>query len=79
MDVLTSAGAVIDALGGTQKLAELIGKSPQTVSNWRTNGFSAKTADFIRAELQAIGKTAPGSLWGMMEPRRPFHFVLGEH
>ena len=38
---LTTASDVIDALGGTKKMAELLGVGAAAVSNYRTKGFPA--------------------------------------
>lgn len=64
----TSAGAVIDALGGTTAVAELTGSKLNTVSNWRAFGvFPPKTYLVLINELAAKGHEAPASLWGMKE------------
>lgn len=40
---LSSAGDVIDALGGTKAVAELLGVGPSSVSNYRRLGFPARS------------------------------------
>jgi hypothetical protein len=40
---LTTAGEVIDALGGTSAVAEIFDVWPSAVSNWRKLGFPAWT------------------------------------
>jgi hypothetical protein len=69
---LVTASQVIDALGGTTKVAKLCDRSPQSVTNWRAaNRLPADTFLVISEELVRIGQTAPPSLWGIKEPRRP--------
>lgn len=73
-ETLTTAGAVIDALGGTTALARLTGNKAQVVSNWRSFGrFPPRTYLFLTGALAEIGKSAPDHLWGMDPPpaRRP--------
>lgn len=64
---LTTASAVIDAVGGTgaaQKLARK--KTPQVVVNWRASGrLPADTFLIFQTELKARGYTAPSMLWGI--------------
>ncbi len=43
-----SVNNIIDALGGTSKLANLLGVNPSAVSNYRQKGFPA-TVSFILA------------------------------
>ena len=76
---LTSASAVIDALGGTKATAEMLmwhapekGTKDQHVSNWRsTRRLPAWTFLILTQELGAIESSAPPSLWGIKEPRKP--------
>lgn len=67
MDELLTASDVIDALGGTSKVARLTGRSMQAVSNWRERGaFPAETFLLLGDALGKAGRTAPASLWGML-------------
>jgi hypothetical protein len=67
MIVLQTTNEVIDALGGTSKVARLLGRPMNDVSNWRSTGkFPPKTFLAIRA-LLAPGYTAPPPLWQMDE------------
>jgi hypothetical protein len=69
MKQLRSASEVIDALGGTTATAQLIGRKPQHVSNWRASGrLPAFTFLLLTAELENLGMTAPPSLWGIRDP-----------
>lgn len=70
MKHLTSASAVIDALGGTGAVARISSRREQAVANWRTRGLPPETYVVLTAELEKIGKTAPASLWRMVEPER---------
>jgi hypothetical protein len=67
---LTTAGDVIDALGGTGATASLLGiRWPQVVANWRVRGRLPPDRYLVMlAELRARGKTAPPSLWGIASP-----------
>jgi DNA-binding transcriptional regulator YdaS (Cro superfamily) len=38
MDILSSADAVIEAMGGASKAAACLGQKPNTVGNWKTRG-----------------------------------------
>jgi len=63
---LHTAGAVIDALGGTGATARLVGKTPQHVSNWRAdNRLPSYTFLVLTAALKERSHTAPPSLWGI--------------
>jgi hypothetical protein len=42
------ANTVIDALGGTTKVAELCDLTTGAVSQWRTNGIPKTTLKFLR-------------------------------
>lgn len=64
--MLNSTDEVIDALGGTSKVANLAGVIPQAVSNWRAAGsFPPDTYVLLKAALKKNGKSAPDSLWRM--------------
>jgi hypothetical protein len=69
--VLTSTGEVIDALGGNVALADMLTlKNHQAVSNWRRYvNFPPRTYVAMQEGLAEVGKTAPASLWGMIERR----------
>lgn len=69
LEVLETVEDVIEALGGTAAMARLTGSRMTAVSNWRRqyNRFPARTYTHILAELEKVGKTAPASLWGMID------------
>ena len=68
MELLTSVDAVIDTLGGTGAVARKLGLGPSAVSNWRAKQrINPELYLALQAELAAVGKTAPPSLWGMVE------------
>jgi hypothetical protein len=70
---LTNAEAVINALGGTSETAKALSTPrrrylAQHVNNWRAaERFPAYTYLKFRSALEAQGKAAPASLWGMAE------------
>ncbi len=66
MRTLHTSGEVIDALGGTAKVARLFGRRMTVVSNWRTSGgFPANTYLAFRDALNGIHAEAPAELWNM--------------
>lgn len=66
---LETVDAVIDALGGRMAVAELTGRLPQQVTNWRAAGTFAPTTFLVMTTaLDAIGRRAAPSLWRMDEP-----------
>lgn len=68
MDHLATAEQVIDALGGLTATAALMGRGYTTASMWQTTGrFPSNTYVAMTEMLAAKGKTAPASLWGMVE------------
>ena len=64
-DVLDSAAAVIDALGGNISVAEIAEAKPNAVNMWRQNGLPANSFVVLSAELAKRGLRARISLWGM--------------
>lgn len=68
MQVLSSATEVMDALGGTLPVAELTGRKYSAAFNWRAfNRFPPDTFVVMSEALALIGKSAPASLWRMVE------------
>lgn len=68
----STTGEVIDALGGTARVAALFDVDGRVVSNWRAQSrFPAKTYVVLRDALSAIGEGAPESLWSMAQPATP--------
>ena len=63
-----TAGEVIHALGGLSEVARLTRRKYSAASNWVTfNRFPANTYRVMEGALRDIGKSAPASLWGMIE------------
>ena len=65
---LCTTVAVMDALGGTRAVADLTGREYGAAFNWR--GFETFPPDtylVMTQALEAQGKTAPPSLWRMVE------------
>jgi hypothetical protein len=68
---LKTTSDVIDEFGGTVAFSRLIGKSKQSVSNYRASGrFPPETFLFVTAELRRRRRSAAPSLWGMDAPAR---------
>lgn len=66
MDTISQTSSVIDALDGTKAVAQLTGRSPQAVSNWRRRQtFPPETFLVLTGALTLRGKAAPATLWGM--------------
>ncbi|WP_210161820.1 hypothetical protein [Bradyrhizobium japonicum] len=69
MPVLETVDAVIEALGGRLKVADLTNRLPQQVTNWRAAGtFSPTTFLVMTTALAATGRRASPRLWRMDEP-----------
>ncbi len=67
---LTSTVSVFDALGGTQAVADLTGRTYKAAFNWRSfKTFPSDTYLVLTTALREAGHTAPDSLWGMVEPK----------
>jgi hypothetical protein len=65
MDQLTTTAAVLDALGGTPKVAAKLGVPYKVVHGWRgRNRFPARYTDEIRALLGDIA--VPAELFGQV-------------
>lgn len=67
MMVSMDANTIIDALGGTGKVAKLCGITPGSVSQWRNKGIphawmkflrAARPKTFIRLEREAAARAA---------------------
>ncbi len=72
MKELHTVDAVIDALGGTKAVASLTRRKwNSAVSNWKAEGaFPTTTYTILKAELEAIGLSAPDRLWKMERRNR---------
>lgn len=67
---LDTVDAVVTALGGWHSVARLTGRNYSAAFAWRYNGFPATTFLVMQAALAERGKSAPTSLWGMLEPEQ---------
>jgi hypothetical protein len=68
LKLVTTTTEAIDILGGTVAVSRLIGKSPQSVTNYRPRPrFPADTYLTMRAALNEKGFDAHPSLWGIRE------------
>ena len=61
---LGTADEVIDAAGGTTRVAERFGVTVEAVCAWRRNGLPAKRYIQWQEILSEIKASAPPSLWG---------------
>lgn len=68
MDRCETTRQVIEALGGIDATARLTKRSYNAASNWLGFGrFPSNTYIAMTAALSDRGKSAPASLWGMVE------------
>ncbi|WP_338826747.1 hypothetical protein [Bradyrhizobium sp. 27S5] len=68
---LSTAAAVVDAVGGTFKAAEIADCKPPAISNAIARGrLPSPTFLIFEAELAERGLKAPPELWGIRSPRR---------
>jgi hypothetical protein len=75
---LTSASAVIAALGGTRMAARVMGRGQSAACNWRTRDrFPPSSYLVITQALAAKGLFASPWLWDM-EPRPPVNPAKAE-
>lgn len=79
MESLVTTGDVIEVLGGTAAVARLLGRSMTVVSNWKAGGcFPSNTYVVFQRALARVGRTAPDSLWRMVEPAPAAKFGIPE-
>ena len=72
MTQLDTTDAVIDALGGTKAVSEIVSRAPQSVSNWRNavrGKFPSSTYLVLLDALKQKNLAAPTSLWGLQPAR----------
>ena len=63
-----TASELIDALGGTHVVAELVGVGPPAVSNWRQQGYIPPRRYFAIAEAgERLGVVVPRELFWQPE------------
>ena len=68
MAQLNTTSDVMDALGGNASVAEMTGRTPKAVSNWRKfTAFPSNTFVILKSALALRGHTAPDALWNMTE------------
>jgi hypothetical protein len=66
---LLTTGDVIDALGGTEKVAEITRRKYTAVWNWKkAEAFPPNTFLILQDALKSKGLEAPLSLWRMEQP-----------
>ncbi len=61
---LETASELINAAGGTTRVAERFGVTVEAVCAWRRNGLPAKRYIQWQAVLSELNAEAPASLWG---------------
>jgi hypothetical protein len=67
-ELLESAEEVIKRLGGPTAVGRIVGRSVQSVVNWRiANKLPADTFLILQAELRDRNLQAPPSIWGIRE------------
>jgi hypothetical protein len=70
-NILTTTSQVIEALGGSARVAVITGRKVNAASNWlKFETFPSDTFLVMQQALMATGYTAPASLWAMVEPER---------
>ncbi len=70
MERLESVDQVIDRLGGTGRVAVLVGRSPQAVSNWRAQKRISPCLYLMMVSALADRRCgADPALWGMVAPK----------
>lgn len=70
----TSAGAVIDALGGTNAFARLLGVGASSVSNYRRQGFPHRTHARLAMLCEQRNIRTNANVLGGMRTSTPAHF-----
>lgn len=67
--MLSTTNEVIEALGGVQAVADLTKRKYPAAQNWtRFPNFPPDTYRVMQDALRERGKSAPDSLWRMVEP-----------
>ena len=71
-NVLTTTDDVLETLGGTFKAAQRLGKTPQSVSNWRARKSIPPELYLVISDLlRREGKTVDPSVFRMTDPETP--------
>ena len=72
--MLTSPAEIIDALGGTKKVAEMLGVGASAISNYRRDGFPAAKHYALAKACNASGLTIDEAVFGGPPAAAPRHF-----
>ena len=72
--MLTSPADIIDALGGTKKVAEMLGVGASAISNYRRDGFPAAKHYALAKACEASGLTVDDRVFGGQPSAAPRHF-----
>lgn len=73
MELISSAGEVIDALGGATQMAARLNQKPNTVGNWRLRGKIPPEHFLAVSEaLRASGKAVSPEVFGMKPAEENF-------
>ena len=72
--MLTSPAEIIDALGGTKKVAEMLGVGASAISNYRRDGFPAAKHYALAKACEAYGLAIDDRVFGGPPTAAPRHF-----
>ena len=72
--MLTSPAEIIDALGGTKKVAEMLGVGASAISNYRRDGFPAAKHYALAKACEASGLAIDERVFGGPPAAAPRHF-----
>ena len=72
--MLTSPAEIIDALGGTKKVAEMLGVGASAISNYRRDGFPAAKHYALAKACEASGLSIDDRVFGGPSAAAPRHF-----
>ena len=72
--MLTSPAEIIDALGGTKKVAEMLGVGASAISNYRRDGFPAAKHYALAKACEASGLLIDDRVFGGPPAAAPRHF-----
>ncbi|MEC8545788.1 MAG: ATP phosphoribosyltransferase regulatory subunit, partial [Pseudomonadota bacterium] len=72
--MLTSPAEIIDALGGTKKVAKMLGVGASAISNYRRDGFPAAKHYALAKACEASGLAIDDRVFGGPSAAAPRHF-----
>ena len=72
--MLTSSAEIIDALGGTKKVAKMLGVGASAISNYRRDGFPAAKHYALAKACEASGLAIDDRVFGGPPAAAPRHF-----